>query len=91
MNKAELVSKVVASTGISKKDTTTVVDGILNEITSALALGEPVKIQGFGNFEVKERAARKGRNPQSGAEIDISESKVPKFKPAKALKDSVNA
>ena len=88
MNKKELIKSVVEDTGLSKKDVTTVVDTVFDKITEALVNGKKVKIAGFGNFEVRERAARKGRNPQTGEEILIPESKVPTFKPAKSLRDA---
>ena len=89
MNKKELIKDVVEATGFPKKDVTTVVDTVFDKITKALKNGDKVKLHGFGNFEVRERAARKGRNPQTGEEIEIPASKVPAFKPAQALKDAV--
>ncbi|WP_144523164.1 HU family DNA-binding protein [Bacillus pumilus] len=89
MNKTELVSAVVEKTGLSKKEVASVIDATLDEITSALKEGAQVKIAGFGGFESATRAARKGRNPSTGEEIDIPETKAPKFKAAKALKDAV--
>lgn len=90
MNKSELVAKVAELAELQKKDASKAVDAVLNAITEALQNGEKVQLIGFGNFEVRERSARKGRNPQTGAEIDIPASKVPAFKPGKALKDSIN-
>jgi DNA-binding protein HU-beta len=90
MNKTELVSKVSADTGLSKKDVSQVVDSMFHSISEALKEGDKVQIIGFGNFEIRERAARKGRNPQTGAEIEIAASKVPAFKPGKQLKEVVN-
>lgn len=90
MNKKELIGAVAEATGQTKKDVELVVDSTFDVITSALKDGEKVKIHGFGNFEVRERAARKGRNIQTGEEITIPASKVAKFKPAKTLKDVVN-
>ncbi|WP_277585446.1 HU family DNA-binding protein [Psychrobacillus antarcticus] len=89
MNKTELVNSVAEATELSKKDATKAVEAVFESIQSALAGGEKVQLIGFGNFEVRERAARKGRNPQTGEEIDIAASKVPAFKPGKALKDAV--
>jgi Bacterial nucleoid DNA-binding protein len=89
MNKKELIKAVVEDTGLSKKDVTAVVDATFDKITEALKNSDKVKLSGFGNFEVRERAARKGRNPQTGEEIEIPASKVPAFKPAQALKDAV--
>ncbi|PTX59897.1 nucleoid protein Hbs [Melghirimyces profundicolus] len=90
MNKTELISQVAEKTNMTKKDATQAVDAVLDAITEALKNGDKVQLIGFGNFEVRERAARKGRNPQTGKEIDIPASKVPAFKPGKALKDDVN-
>lgn len=88
-NKAELIDSVASKTGITKKEATAAVDAVFSAIQDKLADGEKVQLIGFGNFEVRERAARKGRNPQTGAEIQIPASKVPAFKPGKALKDAV--
>ena len=88
-NKAELVSNVANATGLTKKDATAAVDAVFSSIQASLAKGEKVQLIGFGNFEVRQRAARKGRNPQTGQEIQIPASKVPAFKPGKALKDAV--
>jgi DNA-binding protein HU-beta len=89
MNKTELVAKVAEATELTKKDAAKAVDAVLDAIAGALKAGEKVQLIGFGNFEVRERAARKGRNPQTGKEIQISASKVPAFKPGKQLKDSI--
>lgn len=89
MNKTELVSTVVEATGLSKKEVVSVVEATLDAIESTLKEEGQVKIAGFGTFEVATRAARKGRNPSTGEEIDIPETKAPKFKAAKALKDAV--
>jgi len=88
-NKAELIGKVAELTGLTKKDSTQAVDAVFSVIQEELAKGEKVQLIGFGNFEVRERAARKGRNPQTGEEIEIAASKVPAFKAGKALKDAV--
>ncbi|MBU3851675.1 MAG: HU family DNA-binding protein [Candidatus Paralactobacillus gallistercoris] len=88
-NKAELVESVVSQTGLTKKNATAAVDAVFGSIQNLLAKGEKVQLIGFGNFEVRQRAARKGRNPQTGAEIQIPASKVPAFKPGKALKEAV--
>lgn len=90
MNKTELIAKVAESTDSTKKEATQSVEAVLNAITEALQKGDKVQLIGFGNFEVRERAARKGRNPQTGEEIDIPASKVPAFKPGKQLKAVVN-
>ena len=89
MNKTELVNSVAEAADLSKKDASKAVDAVFEAIQSALAEGDKVQLIGFGNFEVRERAARKGRNPQTGKEIDIAASEVPAFKPGKALKDAV--
>lgn len=88
-NKAELIEKVAEKADLTKKDATTAVDAVFSTIQDLLADGEKVQLIGFGNFEVRDRAARKGRNPQTGKEISIPASKVPAFKPGKALKDAV--
>lgn len=90
MNKTELVSAVVEATGLAKKEVATVVETTFDAIESTLKEEGQVKIAGFGTFEVTTRAARKGRNIQTGEEIDIPSKKVAKFKPAKALKELVN-
>ncbi|MCS1352417.1 HU family DNA-binding protein [Mechercharimyces sp. CAU 1602] len=90
MNKAEFIGKVAEKADITKKDATDAVDAVLDSITDALREGDIVQLIGFGNFEVRERSARKGRNPQTGEEIEIKASKVPAFKPGKQLKDSLN-
>ncbi|MFD1018492.1 HU family DNA-binding protein [Thalassobacillus hwangdonensis] len=89
MNKTDLINTVSEKAELSKKDATKAVDSVFDSIMDSLKDGEKVQLIGFGNFEVRERAARKGRNPQTGAEIDIAASKVPAFKPGKALKDAV--
>ncbi|ADU30124.1 HU family DNA-binding protein [Evansella cellulosilytica] len=89
MNKTELINAVAEKSDLSKKDATSAVDAVFDVITGSLQNGEKVQLIGFGNFEVRERAARKGRNPQTGEEIEIPASNVPAFKPGKALKDAV--
>ncbi len=88
-NKQDLVSKVAEATGLTKKDSAAAVDAVFTSVSDYLAAGEKVQLIGFGNFEVRDRAARKGRNPQTGEEIEIAASKVPAFKAGKALKDAV--
>lgn len=90
MNKGDLVDAVAGSTGDSKASAAASVDAVLDAITSALKGGDKVQISGFGTFEVRQRAARTGRNPQTGATIQIAASKAPAFKAGKALKDAVN-
>ena len=87
MNKQELIDFVAATNDLTKKVSTEIVDGILGRIGSALADGEEVSLHGFGKFSVKERAARDGRNPATGAPLRIEASKSVKFKAAKALDD----
>ncbi|MFC4770460.1 HU family DNA-binding protein [Enterococcus hermanniensis] len=89
MNKQSLVEQVAEKTGLTKKDAASAVDALFNGIQSSLQDGEKVQVIGFGNFEVRERAARKGRNPQTGEEITIAASKSPAFKAGKQLKDAV--
>lgn len=89
VGKTELLSAVALEAGLSKKDAGNALDAVLNGITAALNSGDKVQLIGFGNFEVRDRAARKGRNPQTGAEIEIAATKVPAFKPGKQLKDAV--
>lgn len=89
MNKAELIGQVAAKSGMTKKDTEPIVNALLNTVEEALKAGEKVQLVGFGTFEVRERAARKGRNPQTGKEIEIPASRVPAFKPGKILKDAI--
>jgi nucleoid DNA-binding protein len=88
MNKADLVAKVAEIVGTSKQ-AKEVVDCIFDGMTAALKKGDEVKLAGFGNFKVKERKARTGRNPQTGAEIKIAKKKAAKFSAAKALKDAI--
>ena len=90
MNKAELVAKVAEKAGITKKDAEKAVAGIFAAVQDALVKGDKVQVLGFGTFEVKERAARTGRNPQTGEELQIAASRNPSFKPGKALKEAVN-
>lgn len=89
MNKTELIQQVSERSELSKKDAGTAVDATFDAILNSLKSGNNVQLIGFGSFEVRERAARKGRNPQTGEEIEIAGSKVPAFKPGKALKDAV--
>ncbi len=90
MNKTELVSSVAEKAEITKKDAEKVVSALLDSIKDALAAGDKVQLVGFGTFEVRERAARTGRNPKTGEEIKIAATKVPAFKAGKTLKDAVN-
>jgi len=90
MNKAELIEAVVAKTGASKKDADAIVKATFDAIAEAMTKGDKVSLIGFGTFEVRERAAREGKNPQTGAKIKIAACKAPAFKAGKALKDAVN-
>ena len=89
MTKSDLIAAVATKLGSSKKDSEKAVSAVLESITEALANGEAVQLVGFGTFEVRKRAARKARNPQTGDEIKIKATKVPAFKAGKALKDAV--
>ncbi len=89
MNKAELINATAEKAGLSKKDTEAVINAAIDAITDCLASGDKVQLVGFGAFEVKSRAARIGRNPKTKETINIPASKVPVFKPGKALKDAV--
>ncbi|MBR1815051.1 MAG: HU family DNA-binding protein [Lachnospiraceae bacterium] len=91
MNKVELVAAVAEAAGLSKKDAEKAVKAFTDAVSAELAKGGKVQLVGFGTFEVSERAAREGRNPQSGEKLVIAASKTPKFKAGKALKDMVNA
>ena len=88
-NKADLIDGVASKSGLTKKDATAAVESLFDVVTETLAEGERVQIIGFGSFEVRDRAARKGRNPQTGEEIQIPATKVPAFKAGKGLKDAV--
>ena len=90
MNKADLIAAIAAKTGDTKKSAEASVNALVEVITEALVNGDKVQLVGFGSFEVRKRAARKGRNPQTKEEIKIPASKAPVFKAGKALKDLVN-
>ena len=89
MNKTELVASVVEKAGLKKADAEKAVAAVIDSVVETLKKGDKVQLVGFGTFEVRERAARTGRNPQTGAEIKIPASKVPAFKAGKAFKDAV--
>ena len=91
MNKAELVAAMAEQAGLSKKDAEAALKAFSDVVSDELKNGGKVQLVGFGTFEVSERAAREGRNPQSGEVMKIAASKAPKFKAGKALKDLVNA
>ena len=90
MNKGELIAKIAEESKLTKKAAEAALDAFTASVTEALKAGERVQLVGFGTFEVRHRAARKGRNPQTKAEIKIPASKAPVFKAGKALKETVN-
>jgi len=90
VNKAELIDRIAESSDISKAAASRALDATIDAITDSLKNAETVSLVGFGTFLVRERAARTGRNPQTGAAIQIKAAKVPAFKPGKALKDALN-
>lgn len=91
MNKTELVASVAEKTAMTKKDAEKAINALFATVQEALVAGDKVQLIGFGTFETKDRAARTGRNPATGATIQIAASKNPVFKAGKALKDAVNA
>ncbi len=91
MNKAELIEAIAADTNLSKKDAKAAVESFIDVVAKELKDGGKVQILGFGTFEVSERAAREGRNPQTGETMMIEASKAPRFKAGKALKDAINS
>ncbi|MBR1633819.1 MAG: HU family DNA-binding protein [Lachnospiraceae bacterium] len=90
MNKSELVAAIAEQAGLSKKDAENALKAFTDVVSQELSKGGKIQLVGFGTFEVSERAARTGRNPQTGEEMQIAASKAPKFKAGKALKDAVN-
>ncbi len=90
MNKSELIAAMAAKTGETKKDAEAALNAFVSVVTESLVKGDKVQLVGFGSFEVRKRAARKGRNPQTKEEIKIPASKAPVFKAGKALKELVN-
>ena len=90
MNKTELVAAMAEQTNLSKKDAEAALKAFIDVVSEELKKGEKVQLVGFGTFEVSERAAREGRNPQTGETMEIKASKTPKFKAGKALKDTMN-
>ena len=90
MNKTELIAKVAADTGLTKKEATAAVESILTAVTDSVAKGDKVSLTGFGIFESKHRTARTGRNPRTRETVEIPASTVPVFKAGKAFKDKVN-
>ncbi|OYD06361.1 HU family DNA-binding protein [Paludifilum halophilum] len=89
MNKNDLITRVSKNSGMTKKDVEKVVNGFLDEVTTALGSGEKVQLIGFGTFETRRRSSRSGRNPQTGATIEIPASNVPAFKAGSRLKEAV--
>jgi DNA-binding protein HU-beta len=90
MNKTELIDKMAEKSGLTKKDSEKALSAVLESVEEALINSDKVQLVGFGSFEVKQRAARKGRNPQTMEEINIPESKIPAFKAGKDLKEKIN-
>lgn len=90
MNRSELISSIADKSGLTKKDSEKALAAFIESVEEQLQRGEKIQLVGFGTFEVTERAARTGKNPQTGKEIKIPASKAPKFKAGKALKDLVN-
>ncbi len=90
MNKTELVEAIAASADLPKAAAGRALDAVVDAITAALKSNDQVVLVGFGTFAVKDRAARTGRNPQTGNPIEIAAARIPSFKPGKALKDAVN-
>lgn len=90
MNKNELIAKVAADASLTKSDAGEAVEAVINNIINALKSGDEVRLVGFGTFSVSKRAASEGRNPRTGAKIQIPASNTPKFKAGKAFKDAVN-
>tara|TARA_B100001063_G_C16727888_1_gene537504 strand:- start:1077 stop:1352 length:276 start_codon:yes stop_codon:yes gene_type:complete len=90
VNKSELIEAIAESADISKAAAGRAIDAVVESVTNALKSGDQVTLIGFGTFSVKDRAARTGRNPQTGAEIQIAAAKIPSFKAGKGLKDAVN-
>ena len=91
MNKSELIAKIAENAELSKASAGRALDSLIQAVTDELANGGDVSLVGFGTYKVSDRAARTGRNPQTGAEIQIAAAKVPSFKAGKALKDACNA
>jgi DNA-binding protein HU-beta len=91
VNKTDLIDAIASAADLSKADAGRALDAVVDSITDSLKKGDPVALVGFGTFQVKPRAAREGRNPQTGATIQIAASNVPSFKAGKALKDAVNS
>ncbi len=91
MNKTDFISKIAEDTGLSKKDCGAFLDSALSNIETAVCEGEGISFVGFGTFSMKHRNARKGRNPQTGAEIEIAAANIPSFKVGKTFKEKANS
>ena len=91
MTKAELVEEVARAAELTKKDSEVIVEEVFKNIIQALNRGEKIELRGFGSFRVRQRDARRGRNPKTGAPVDIPAKRVPYFKPGKELKELINA
>ena len=90
MTKAEIVEHIAQMTGLTKTDTALVVEGMIETLKEALIEGQTIEIRGFGTFKIKQRAARRARNPRTGEPVDIPAKYVPTFKPSRELKDAVS-
>ena len=90
MTKADIVEKVYLKTGFSKKESAEIVEKVFDLVKTTVAKGEKIKLAGFGNFVVKEKSTRRGRNPQTGEEIEISSRRILTFKPSQVLKAAIN-
>ena len=90
MTKADLIEKISLMTAFTKKESSEIVERVFDVVKTTLEAGENIKIAGFGNFEVKEKAARRGRNPKTGETLEIASRKVLTFKPSQVLKKSIN-
>ena len=90
MTKAEIIEKISLTTHLNKKESADIIESVFDLIKLTLEAGENIKISGFGNFEVKEKVARRGRNPQTGESIEISARRILSFKPSQVLKKSLN-
>ncbi|HOA54845.1 MAG TPA: HU family DNA-binding protein [Clostridiales bacterium] len=90
MNKTDLINSIASKSGLNKKNSEAALNAFISSVEEALVKGDKVVLVGFGTFEVRQRAARKGRNPQTKKEIQIPASKAPVFKASKVLKDKVN-
>ena len=90
MTKADLVEEVIRTTELPRKESEAIVETIFDSIIQALQTGEKIEIRGFGSFRTRQRRGRVGRNPKTGAKVDVPPKRIPSFKPSKELKDFVN-